>query len=62
MTVYQSSKGEIEIATMPHRYASNALAKLSREEPHRVDEIAALSTHIAAFDKAFAEAEQGGAT
>ena len=56
MTIYQSSKGEIEIATMPHRYASNALAKLIREEPERTDEIDALTTHIAKLDKEYADA------
>lgn len=49
--MYKSSKGEVEIATMPFRYASNALAKLRREAPERTAEIEALEIHVAAFDQ-----------
>ncbi len=48
---YKSSKGEVEIATMPHKYASNALAKLIHDEPARKAEIEALEAHVAAFDQ-----------
>ena len=44
---YQSSKGPVDISTMPMRYASNALSKLMREEPGRTAEIEALEKHIA---------------
>lgn len=47
--LYKSSKGDLEIATMPLRYASNALAKLKREEPTRAAEIEALEDHCAAL-------------
>jgi len=57
--IYQSSKGPVEIATMERRHAANALAKLQREEPGRVDEIEALSSHVAALD-ANPRAEIGG--
>lgn len=45
--LYQSSKGPVEISTMPLRYASNALAKLVRDEPDRRSEIEALEVHVA---------------
>ena len=45
--MYKSSKGPVEISTMPLRYASNALAKLTREEPGRREEIEALEKHVA---------------
>ncbi len=47
--MYQSSKGAVEISTMPLRYASNALSKLQRDEPSRRDEIDALAKHVAAL-------------
>lgn len=43
---YKSSKGPVEIATMPKRYAQNALTKLQRERPERIEEIEALQKHI----------------
>lgn len=49
--MYKSSKGEVEIATMPFPYASNALAKLLRDEPGRSAEIEALEAHVASFDQ-----------
>lgn len=49
--MYKSSKGEVEIATMPFPYAKNALAKLLRDEPERAAEIEALEAHLAAFDQ-----------
>lgn len=51
--LYKSSKGAVEIDTMPLPYASNALAKLIRSEPERVAEIEALQVHV---DKLAAEA------
>lgn len=44
--LYKSSKGEVEISTMPLSYAKNALNKLRRTEPERTDEIDALDTHV----------------
>lgn len=49
--MYKSSKGDMEIATMPLRYAANALAKLQRDEPGRAAEIEALGAHVAALDQ-----------
>lgn len=49
--MYKSSKGEVEIATMPLRYAANALNKLQRDEPHRAAEIEALEAHVASLDQ-----------
>lgn len=50
--IYKSSSGDKEIATMPLSYALNALRKLERTEPERVNEIAALKAHT---DKLSAE-------
>lgn len=44
---YKSSKGPVEISTMPLRHATNALNKLTREEPGRREEIEALEKHVA---------------
>lgn len=44
--LYQSSKGAVEIDTMPLTYAKNALNKLLRAEPDRAIEIEALRTHV----------------
>lgn len=47
MTVYyKSSKGPVEIASMPLRYAVNALGKLRREYPERSEEIDAISKRV----------------
>jgi hypothetical protein len=46
LTHYQSSKGPLEIATMPLSYAKNARNKLARTEPERTAEIEALSAHV----------------
>lgn len=43
---YQSSKGAVEIDTMPLSYAKNALNKLRRTEPERTAEIEALDAHV----------------
>lgn len=43
---YQSSKGPVEIDTMPLSYAKNALNKLRRTEPERTAEIEALDAHV----------------
>jgi hypothetical protein len=50
--LYQSSKGLVEIDTMPFPYANNALQKLLRSEPSRTAEIDALQAHC---DKLSAE-------
>ncbi|WP_374412681.1 hypothetical protein [Novosphingobium colocasiae] len=52
--MYQSSKGPVEIDTMPLSYALNAMKKLQRTEPERVAEIEALKAHT---DRLSAEAE-----
>lgn len=44
--LYQSSKGAVEIDTMPLSYAKNALNKLKRTEPERTAEIEALDAHV----------------
>ena len=44
--LYQSSKGAVEIDTMPLSYAKNALNKLLRTEPERDAEIEALEKHV----------------
>lgn len=44
--LYKSSKGPVEIDTMPLTYAKNALGKLARSEPDRVAEIEALQAHV----------------
>ncbi|WP_300573479.1 hypothetical protein [Phenylobacterium sp.] len=50
-THYQSSKGPLEIASMPGPYLANALAKLEREnDPARADELAAMRDRMAALD------------
>lgn len=46
--LYASSKGPIEIGTMPLRYATNALAKLRQNDPSRAAEIEALAAHVEA--------------
>ncbi|KMS60003.1 hypothetical protein V474_07920 [Novosphingobium barchaimii LL02] len=52
---YQSSKGAVEISTMPLSYAKNALNKLVRSgEAGRKAEVDALQAHV---DKLTAEAE-----
>lgn len=50
MTMYLSSKGPIAIDTMVFSYANNALKKLNREAPERVDEIKALTDHLAKLE------------
>lgn len=50
MTMYLSSKGPVAIATMPFSYAANALKKLNRESPERIEEIKALTEHIARLE------------
>lgn len=52
--MYQSSKGAVEIDTMPLSYALNAMRKLQRTEPERTAEIEALKAHT---DRLAAEAE-----
>lgn len=48
--MYKSSKGEVEIDTMPLSYAKNALNKLRRTEPERAAEIDALDSHVAKLE------------
>lgn len=50
MTMYLSSKGPVAIATMPYPHATNALKKLNRESPERIEEIKALTEHIAKLE------------
>lgn len=60
MTTYQSSKGAVEISTMPLSYAKNALNKLRRTEPERVAEIEALDAHVTKLEsEATAKALEG---
>lgn len=47
---YQSSKGAVEISTMPLSYAKNAMNKLMRTEPERTEEIDALKAHVSALE------------
>lgn len=49
---YLSSKGAVEIDTMPYPYASNALKKLRRESPERKEEIDALAKRVADLEAA----------
>lgn len=57
-THYRGSRGEMEIATMPHSYLSNAYDKLVREaDPEREPERQAMARQLAANNEAFAEAE-----
>lgn len=46
VTHYQGSKGPVEIATMPLTYANNVRAKLLRDEPHRKEELAAITDRL----------------
>lgn len=46
MTMYKSSKGDVEISTMVLSHAKNALNKLRRTDPGRADEIEALAAHV----------------
>lgn len=48
--LYKSSKGDVEIGTMPLSYAKNALNKLRRTEPERTAEIEALEVHVGALE------------
>jgi hypothetical protein len=48
--MYLSSKGPVAIGTMPFSYATNALKKLNRESPERIEEIKALTEHIAKLE------------
>lgn len=52
LTHYNSSKGPLEIATMPLSYARNARKKLQVNEPERTAEIEALSAHVEALEAA----------
>lgn len=58
-THYQSSsKGPVEIATMPHRHLVNSWQKLvDTDDGSRADEIAAMAAQIALNNEAHAEAE-----
>lgn len=47
---YQSSKGAVEISTMPLSHAKNALNKLRRGEPERFAEIEALDAHVSKLE------------
>lgn len=58
-THYNGSRGPQEIASMPLRYANNALAKLKRErvDASRDGEIEALAAHIAEQSEAIVESQ-----
>jgi hypothetical protein len=56
--LYKSSKGMVEIDTMPYPYAKNALGKLEREQPERKDEIEALRSHVEKLSKDFEAAAE----
>lgn len=49
-THYTGSKGRVEIATMNGKHAAMAAAKLRREQPDRMAEIAALEAHAARME------------
>lgn len=57
VTHYNGSKGPMEIAAMPLRYANNALTKLRymREDDSRDAEIEALAAHVAKLSEEMAE-------
>lgn len=58
VTHYRGSRGDFEIATMPHTYLCNAYDKLVRDaDPEREPERQAMARQIAANNEAFAEAE-----
>jgi hypothetical protein len=61
ITHYQSSKGPVKIATMPLRYARNALDKLMREGTggDREDEIIALGEHVEKLTKEHEASDDG---
>lgn len=61
-TTYNSSKGPVEIATMPLRYATNALMKLQRdrEDESRDAEIAALQAHVTKLSEEYLEQQATG--
>lgn len=56
-THYESSKGPVEIATMPLRYATNALHKLQRyrADDTRIGEIEALTAHVTKLSEEYLE-------
>lgn len=56
-THYLGSRGPVEIAAMPLRYAGNALDKLrrEREDDSRDAEIDALAGHVAKLSEEMAE-------
>lgn len=60
--IYNSSKGPVEISTMPLRYAQNALGKpqREREDDSRDAEIEALSAHVAKLQEEYAEQQATG--
>lgn len=58
--IYKSSKGEVEISTMPLSYAKNAVNKLRRTEPERTAEIEALQAHVDALEAAATEKALAG--
>lgn len=58
--MYQSSKGPVEISSMPLSYAKNAMNKLLRTEPERTVEIEALQTHVAKLEAEATEKNLAG--
>ena len=55
---YQSSKGPVDIETMPLSYAKNALNKLRRGEPERTAEIEALDEQCGSIRAVVAVAKE----
>lgn len=61
-THYRGSRGEMEIATMPHSYLLNAYDKLVRDgDAEREPERQAMALQIAANNEAHAEAQAAAA-
>lgn len=62
--IYNSSKGPVEIAGMPLRYATNALMKLQREreDDSRDAEIEALQAHVTRLSEEYVEQQATGGT
>lgn len=61
-TIYNSSKGPVEIGSMPLRYATNALHKLQREreDDSRDAEIEALQAHVTKLSEEHLESQATG--
>jgi len=62
-TIYNGSKGPVEIATMAYRHLVSAHAKLIRDglEKERAPEIAAMAARIAELDAEYAASQEAAA-